>query len=49
MKKTTKAQMFRVERKEFFTDPVKATVKRWAWKLGRARSSPPRRPPPPAL
>ena len=42
VKKTTKAQMFRVERKEFFTAPVKAAVNRWALKGGAV---PPRRRP----
>ncbi|MFQ7450468.1 MAG: hypothetical protein ACLRNQ_02405 [Flavonifractor plautii] len=40
MKKTTKAQMFSVDRKEFLMEPVKAVVKRWAWNWGRdCRSS----------
>ena len=43
--KNTKAQMFRVERKAFFTLPVKAVVNRWASNWGRADPSRPRFPP----
>ena len=45
VKKTTKAQMLRTERKEFFTAPVKAAVNRSAWNRGTVRASFPRRPP----
>ena len=41
VKKTTKAQIFKVERKEFFTAPVKAVVNRSASNLGDTLASRP--------
>ena len=43
VKKTTKAQMFRVERKAFLMEPVKAAVRRGARNWGWGRAAVPRR------